>query len=47
MRCRISILVMMIVLTVFIYQYFFQTPKKVKKGTVAVEEFLPKDKKKN
>ena len=47
MRRRISIVVMMIVLAVFIYQYFFQTPKKVKKGAVAVDEFLPKDKKKN
>ncbi len=47
MRRRISIVAMMIVLAVFIYQYFFQAPKKVKKGTVAVDEFLPKDKKKN
>ena len=43
---RISIVAMMIVLAVFIYQYF-QTPKKVKKGPVAKDEFLPKDKKKN
>ena len=40
---RISIVAMMIVLAVFI----FQTPKKVKKGPVAKDEFLPKDKKKN
>ena len=44
---RISIVTMMIVLALFIYQYFFQTPKKVKKGPVAKDEFLPKDKKKN
>ena len=43
----ISILVMTVVLVVFIYQYFFATPKKVTKKTVAKDEFLPNDEKKN
>ena len=32
---------MTVVLVVFIYQYFFATPKKVTKKTVAKDEFLP------
>ena len=37
---------MMVVLVVFVYQYFTSNKKVVKK-TVSKDEFLPKDKKNN
>ena len=46
LRYSISIVVMMVVLVVFVYQYFASN-KKVAKKTVSKDEFLPKDKKKN
>lgn len=44
--CSISIIVMTAVLGVYLYQ-LFASPKKVTKKTIAKDEFLPKDKKKN